>query len=698
LVAVAVGGLTACTAQGAPDEADPLPSTATGEWPHYAGDTKGTRYSPLDQINASNFHDLEVAWRFKTDSLGEAPEYNLEGTPLMAGGVLYATAGTRRAAIALDAATGELLWKYSLAEGRRAGLAPRQLSGRGLSYWTDGRGDDRVLLVTTGYRLVALDAHTGIPIPSFGENGIVDLKVGVVEGRDEPIDLVEGEIGIHSTPLIAGDRVIVGSSMREGMTVETHNNTKGVVRAYDVRTGDLDWTFHTIPRPGEFGNDTWLNDSWAVNGNVGVWTEMSADLDLGLVYLPVETPSSDFYGGHRPGNNLFAESIVAVDLATGQRRWHFQFVHHPIWNFDGCCAPILADINVDGREIQAVAVPSKQAYLYVFDRATGEPVWPIEEVAVPAGDVPGESYSPTQPVPTKPPRYARNFLDVPNDLIDFTPAMRAEALAILDNFKWAPTPFNPPIVGNVDGPPYGAITGGTASNWPGAAYDPETHIVYAVAGNSPGGSRSIAPGPEGFSDIDYLAGTVGGGFQMRYAAGTGEHPDAEGRGARTVPSIPGKSIPGTNVRGLPIVRPPYGILSAIDLDRGEILFQVPHGDTPDNVRDHPDLQGMDIPKTGQSGTVGTLVTKTLVIAGDGQVTAPPGRARGAMLRAYDKRTGEEVGAVWMPAEQSGSPMTYLLDGTQYLVVAISGRGYSGEYVAFRLPQNANEQMGSSPEM
>ena len=295
-------------------QAQPPPSTANGEWSHYAADQSSTRYSPLDQIDATNFNELEVAWTFKTENLGGSPEYKLEGTPLMIDGVLYTTAGTRRAVVALDGATGELIWMYSLREGLRGGLSPRQLSGRGVAYWTDGRGDNRVLYMTPGYRLVALDAATGDPILSFGGDGMVDLKIGVVYGRDQPVDLVSGEVGIHSTPLVARDLVVVGSSMNEGMTVETHNNTKGVVRAYDVRTGELRWTFHTIPRPGEFGNDTWLNESWAVNGNTGVWTQMSVDEELGLVYLPVETPTSDLYGGHRPGENLFAESLVAVDL------------------------------------------------------------------------------------------------------------------------------------------------------------------------------------------------------------------------------------------------------------------------------------------------------------------------------------------------------------------------------------------------
>src|SRR6187200_901038 len=349
-VVVALGAVGAAQSPSTPFVA----STKNGDWPAYTGDTRGSRYSPLDQINASNFKDLEVAWRFKTDSLGTRPEYKLEGTPLMIGGVLYTTGGTRRSVVALDARTAELLWVHRYPEGTRGANAPRQLSGRGVAYWTDGRGDNRVLYVTPGYRLIALNAKTGVPVKSFGKDGVVDLKVGVVVGTGQQIDLETGEIGLHSTPTVVKDTIIVGSSMKEGMTITTHNNTKGLVRAYDARTGKVLWTFNTIPRPGEFGNDTWENDSWAVNGNAGVWTQITADEELGLVYLPVETPTSDFYGGHRPGNNLFAESLVAVDLRTGQRKWHYQFVHHPIWNFDMSSSPILMDINVNGRNIKAV--------------------------------------------------------------------------------------------------------------------------------------------------------------------------------------------------------------------------------------------------------------------------------------------------------------------------------------------------------
>jgi len=298
-----------------------LPSTKNGEWTHYTADVRGSRYSPLDQINAGNFNQLEVAWRFKTDNLGTRPEYKLEGTPLMVKGVVYATGGTRRSVVALDAKTGELIWVHAEREGARAVNAPRQLSGRGLSYWTDGRGDERVLYVTTGFRLVALNARTGARVSGFGSDGVVDMKIGAVVGKGQQIDLETGEIGLHSTPTVARDVVIVGSSFREGLTVKTHNNTKGLVRAWDVRTGKLLWTFNTIPRPGEFGNETWEKESWAINGNTGVWTQITVDEEAGLVYLPVEDPTSDLYGGHRPGNNLFGDSLVCCDLKTAPRTW-----------------------------------------------------------------------------------------------------------------------------------------------------------------------------------------------------------------------------------------------------------------------------------------------------------------------------------------------------------------------------------------
>ncbi len=670
--------------------------TANGEWPAYAGDLSNYRYSPLAQINGTNFSKLEVAWRFKTDSFGSRPEFKLEGTPLMVKGVLYAVAGTRRAVVALDAATGELLWTHAEREGTRAAASARQLSGRGLSYWTDGKGDDRIIYVTTGYRLVCLDAKTGAPVKGFGSSGLVDLKQYAVYGTGQHIDLESGEIGLHSTPAVTSSGVvIVGSSFREGNAPKTHNNTKGLVLAFDVRTGKKLWQFNTIPRPSEFGNDTWLKESWATNGNTGVWTQIAVDEQAGLVYLPVETPSSDYYGGQRPGNNLFSETLVCVDLKTGQRKWHFQLVHHPIWDYDISSAPMLADLNVDGKIVKAVIQPTKQNFLFVFDRITGKPVWPIEERPVPQGNVPGEWYSPTQPIPTKPPAYARQGVTI-NDLIDFTPDMRAQAEKLVSQYQLGPI-YTPPVESKAGGPIATLVlpspAGGT--NWPGAAYDPETHTVYAYSQNTITPLGLIKPADRTYTDMDFVLGRAGTEFRPS-ARGA-----SEGSGADLTPSTPrnaaGPGRAGTtaavsvlgppfNIQGLPVLKPPYGTIAAINMDRGELVWQVPNGETPDFIRNHPALKGLTIPNTGQAGyDTGTLVTKTLVIQGDTQVTSPGSHPRGAMLRAYDKANGKELGAVWMPAPQTGSPMTYSLNGQQYLVVAISGGIYSGEYLAFKLP-------------
>jgi quinoprotein glucose dehydrogenase len=686
-------------------QAPGFPSTKNGEWPYYTADVKGSRYSPLDQINGSNFNQLEVAWRFKTDNLGTRPEFKLEGTPLMVKGMVYATGGTRRSVVALDAKSGELIWVHAEKEGARAVNAPRQLSGRGLSYWTDGKGDDRVIYVTPGYRLVSLNAKTGALINTFGTNGVVDMKIGAVVGKGTQIDLETGEIGLHSTPTIAKDVILVGSSFREGLTVKTHNNTKGVVRAYDVRSGKMLWTFNTIPKPGEFGNDTWEKESWAQNGNTGVWTQITVDEELGLVYLPVEDPTSDLYGGHRPGNNLFGDSLVCVDLKTGQRKWHFQIVHHPIWDYDMPAAPLLADIVVNGKPIKAVAQSTKQGLLYVFDRVTGAPVWPIEEKPVPQTDVPGEKTSPTQPFPTKPPAYSRNGV-IESDLIDFTPELKAAGLEAAKRFRLGPV-FLPPVVSKMEGP-IGALTSGTLSggvNWPGSAYDPEMHTFFSHACNSCIAPLGLVAPPKEFSDLDYVMGTAGATFRPITGGGEGEAADAPRPARPATPPPPPTPPPaaaggrgaapagggggfGATVQGLSIVKPPYGQIVAINLDKGDLVWSTPHGDTPDAVRNHPALKGVNIPKTGQQGNVGVVVTKTLVVVGDPSVTTTPEHPRGAMLRAYDKNSGAQVGAVWMPAPQSGSPMTYSVDGRQYIIVAVSGGNYSGEYIAFALPQSA----------
>ena len=644
-----------------------------GEWITYGADTGNTHYSPLDQINADNFSKLQVAWRFKTESLGPRPEYNLEATPLMAKGVVYSTAGTRRAVVALDAATGEQIWMHSEREGARGAAAPRQLSGRGLAYWTDGR-EERILYVTPGYRLIELNAKTGVPVASFGKDGVLDLKLD----DDQEIDLVTGEVGLHSTPLVAGDTVIIGAAHRSGAVPKSKTNVKGYVRGFDVRTGKRLWIFHTIPKPGEFGYNTWEKDSAEYTGNTGAWGQISVDEQLGMAYLPVELPTGDYYGGHRPGNNLFGESIVAVDLKTGERKWHYQLVHHGIWDMDIPCAPMLVDITVNGRAIKAVAQPTKQAFLYVFDRVTGQPVWPIEERPVEQSTVPGEKTSPTQPFPTKPPAYDRHGF-VADDVIDFTPELHAEAMKILSKYKLGPI-FTPPVVSKPEGPLATLSTainnGGTV--WPGGSYDPETHILY-VYSRTVVATLGLVPPPDiKTSDMNYVSGIATTG--VRTSGGAGSDASAQpGAGPAE------ENARALSVQGLPLVKPPYGRITAIDMDKGEIKWQIAHGETPDNIRNHPALKGLNIPRTGRAGIIGTLATKTLVVAGEAGFATTPSGQRGAMLRAYDKATGKEVGAVYMGAPQTGTPMTYSLNGKQYIVVAIGGTGYPAEFVSYRLP-------------
>ena len=482
----------------------------------------------------------------------------------MVNGVLYSTAGSRRAVVALDAATGELLWMHSENEGARGAAAPRQLSGRGLAYWTDGR-DERILYVTPGYRLIALDAKTGAPVAGFGKSGVVDLKLD----DDQEIDLITGEIGLHATPIVAKDVVIVGAAHKTGGIPKSRRNVKGYVRGFDVRTGKRLWIFHTIPQPGEFGNDTWEKDSWAYTGNTGVWGQISVDEELGLVYLPVELPTGDYYGGHRPGNGLFGESLVAVDLKTGKRKWHYQLVHHGIWDMDIPCAPILADITVNGRTIKAVAQPTKQAFLYVFDRVTGEPVWPIEERPVAKGDVPGEWYSPTQPFPTKPPAYERQGVSV-DDLIDFTPELRAEAvkagraLQARSDLHAAggeqarrsarharlPGVRRHQLAGRL-------LRSGDAHRVHLLAERCESARAGAAAGRTVG--HELHPG-NALTGRAGLAAPVSGRRRAHWETAP------RGRGARRRRGSGG----GLTVQGLPLVKPPYGRITAIDLNKGEI--------------------------------------------------------------------------------------------------------------------------------
>jgi len=646
--------------------------TQNGEWQTYGADLRSSRYSPLDQINASNFSTLEVAWRFKTESLGPRPEFNLQTTPLMIKGVLYFTAGTRRAAVAVDGATGEMIWMHHINEGKRGESAPRQLSGRGVAYWTDGR-EDRIVYVTPGYQLIALNARTGVPVQGFGKNGVVDLKLE----DDQPIDPDTGEIGLHTAPIVANDVIVVGAAHLPGGAPRSRTHEKGYIRGYDARTGKRLWIFHTIPRPGEFGNDTWEGDSWSYTGNAGSWASLTVDDQANIVYVPIELPTGDYYGGHRPGSGLFGESLVALDLKTGRRKWHYQLVHHGIWDMDIPSAAILADLNVNGRMIKAVAQPTKQAWLYVFDRLTGEPVWPIEERPVEKGTVPGEWYSPTQPFVTKPPAFDRQGISE-DELIDFTPELHAEAVKLSKNYRLGPL-FTPPVESTWPGPLGTIFVPGSAggANWMGGALDPETNYfyVYSITETRVYG---LVPGDPARTDFRYMSGQARNPNAAPPAAG--------GRGGRGGAGGGGEEGGGggLTVQGLPIIKPPYARITAIDLNRGDLVWQIPHGETPDNIRNHPALKGQSIPRTGRQGRIGVLATKTLLIAGEGGFFTAPNGQRGAMLRAYDKATGREVGAVYMEAPQTGSPMTYMLGGKQYIAVSSGGAGRPSEVIAFRL--------------
>jgi len=657
-VAQTLGATAALLALVAP-RATTQQGASNQNWRSYGGDIANTRYSPLNQIDASNFSKLQLAWTFNTANLGPTPETNLESTPLVIDGVFYSTAGDRRDVVALDAATGELLWTHREDEGKRAQVSPRRLSGRGLAYWADstpGSNDKRIIYFTTGYRMIALDAKTGLRIPSFGVDGAVDLKTD----DDQEIDPLSSEIGIHSTPAIGRNTIVVGAAHKPGGVPTSKTNVKGFVRGYDVRTGKRKWIFHNIPRPGEFGFDTWLNDSWSYTGNTGAWGESSIDEARGVVYVGVEAPTGDFYGGPRPGNNLFGESLVALDLETGQRKWHYQFVHHGIWDHDNPSPPILANVTIKGKQVPVVAQPSKQAFLYVLNRETGEPVWPIEERPVEKGTVPGEWYSPTQPFPTAPPAYEIQGVDE-SVLIDYTPELHKEAMDIVKNYKMGPI-FTPPVESKAEGPWATLVSSLSGSNWMGGSIDPETGVVYVGSSRGILGISLVPSGDR--SDVGYISGRAKG---------------AQGQ---------------LTVKGLPLVKPPYSQISAIDLKTGTILWQTPHGDTPDNVRNNPALKGVNIPRTGHGGAAITLVTKTLVIAGEkGTVTQSDGRV-GAMLRAYDKATGRDAGAVYMPAPSTGGPMTYMVNGTQYIVIAVGGNingRPQAQFMAFKLPNNDSKK-------
>ena len=615
------------------------PAQRAGDWPVVGGDPGWMKYSPLDQIDQSNVSRLEVAWVWETrEEPIPGPRQPVPGqrvrpgdfqtTPLVLGGTMYLSTPYNKV-VALDAASGEEIWVYDPLT-TEWGQPPNGTGfvHRGVAHWTDGR-ESRIFL-NTRWRLVALDAATGQPIPTFGRDGEIDLTEHLVWHTNR----------LHYTqtspPVIYGDLVILGNGVWDGFVYR--NDPPGNIQAFDVRSGELVWSFNLIPQDGEFGNDTWEDDSWRHTGHTNAWAPMSLDAGRGLLYIPVGTPSNDYCGGHRKGDNLFAESLLCLNAATGERVWHFQAVHHGVWDWDLGSPPALLTIEVDGRTIDAVTAPSKMGFLFVFDRETGEPVWPIVEREVAESDVPGERTSPTQPFPTKPAPFAGQGL-TEDDLIDFTPELKAEALDLISQYRYGPMFLPPSMQGSIIRP---GIIGG--ANWSGAAADPEAGIVYVKASNSPS-LLSIAQADPERTEGDYGI-------------------DRNRRSLRLE-------------NGLPILKPPYGTLTAIDLNTGEHLWQVPVGDSPD-IRAHPALDGVELPdRLGAIGHAGPIVT-------DSGLVFISGGSQG--LYAFDAATGDEIWSTDLGARANANPMTYLSpDGRQYVAIAV-GRGAGTKIVTFALPE------------
>ena len=629
-----------------------------GEWRSYAGDPGSTKYSPLDQIDAGNFGDLRIAWRWASvdadvdlEAIASDDErlsiLGMQATPLMIDGVLYLSTALYQAA-AVDAGTGETIWVHD-PQAYLGGRPTHAYRSRGVAYWSEDDGDDaRIFWGTSEAYLLAVDARTGEPIRDFGDDGRVDLMEGIPRAvRGETNYQGRNLIGVASPPAIARDVVLTPTIVSD--FVIRREAPPGWVKGVDARTGDVKWVFRTVPLGDDFGADTWQNESWRYSGNANIWPPLSADEELGMFYLPTGTPTSDYYGGHRLGDNLFAESIVAVDAETGARVWHFQAVHHGVWDYDFPAAPTLMDITVDGRRVKALAQVSKQGFTYVFDRATGEPVWPIEELAVETDtDLPGEVLSPTQPFPTKPPPFEDQGISV-DDLVDFTPEIRQMAIEAVEDFRLGPL-FTPPMLtleGGLQGTIQRPHIAGGAS-WSGAAADPETGLLYVPSENRFSVLKYYTPDPDEGGNLDFTQADFDSGTQ---------------------PLMP---------RGLPLLKPPYSRMTAIDLNAGDHAWMQPNGDG-DRYRRHPMLRDLDLPPLGGEGHGGPLLTKTLLIS----ALSAGGSDRGPRLVARDKATGAIVASVDLPAGAIGTPMTYLHEGRQYIALTIGGD--VPELIALALP-------------
>ena len=603
-------------------------------WKHFGGEMSAQRYSSIDQINNKNVNDLEIAWRWKSKDFGNFQEIRNVSMPIMRNGLVFIGVGSTRSIAAIDAENGETVWIWHPNEGDRFSSAARKDSGKGVAYFEDDNEKKRVIVITPGYQLVSLDADTGIADENFGINGIVDLTIGMRTSSKQELD-----VGSTSPPLVIDDVIIVGSAHKASFAPASMANVKGDVRGYDAHTGNLLWTFKTIPSKGEYGYDTWLNGSADYTGNASVWAPMSADQDLGLVYLPIESATGDRYGGDRPGDNLFSSSLAAVDVKTGKLRWHYQIVHHDIWDYDNSSAPILADLD----EKKIVIQLTKQSYAFVFDRVTGEPHWPIHEINVPKSDVPGEWTSPTQPIPSLPEAYDRSGVSR-NDLIDYTPEISQAVENLIKDYRLGPLYTPPSLAESKDGTK-GTLslpfpTGG--SNWEGGAYDPETNLLY-VPSQTRLALLSLKDGDES-TDVRYVA----------------------------------SNSPKLEVFGIPIAQPPWGRITAIDMNSGKIKWSVANGETPEAIINNPYLKGVEIPRTGKATRAGLLLTKTLLFAGEGFGGDP-------VFRAHDKYNGKIISEIVLPGSQSSPPSTYMINNRQFIIMTISDGKSPAELIALSLP-------------
>lgn len=619
-----------------------------GEWRHHGGDHASTKYAGLSQIDANNFDQLEVVWRWESadhrideDLIYGTGDYR--ATPLKIGDRLF-TVTNHGQVVALDAATGEELWLYDPQSYLSEQPNFQPIQTRGIEYWTNGEVE-RIFLATLAKQLVSIDISTGLPDPDFGNDGMVDLSQNLGRLEFEVRNITHG-----APPIAVGNTVIVGSKIFD---YTLHDRSPpGHVRAYDALTGEFKWRFNTIPQAGEDFNETWENDSWRTAGNTNVWSFMAADDELGLVYLPVSTPTNDYWGGMRHGANVYAESLICLDAETGERVWHFQTVHHGVWDYDIASAPNLVDIEVEGRTIKAVAQVSKTGFTYVFDRVTGEPVWPIEERAVPQSSAPGEKTFATQPHPTWPLPFERIGV-TDEDLVDFTPEIKAEAREIAELYVFGPI-FTPPIVRGQDGKRSTLVLPGAAggANFPGASLDPETGILYVPSQTRPIGMALVPPLP-GSSDFEFV---------IQYDSTQGP-------------------------RGLPLLKPPYRRITAIDINTGEHVWQVPFGKGP---TDHPEIAHLNL---GPLGSIfddvvaegGILITRSLLISYLAQKDEIDPSAHGSILRAHDKSTGEIVGEVLVDQRLHGPIMSYMQGNRQFLAVAGGGRDRDAELIVFALP-------------